>query len=320
MLKHFKYDNIITFSYGILGNINSSISQKVASDLNIPWHFIEYTNADWRRWYLSNEMRSYEKYAGGFASLPHFQDWPAVMKLKEKQLIPNDAIFVPGHCIEMGMRTEEYPEVYANSATIDDALNASVYLHYCLNGKYSDLVIMDKYKKRILSRMENLSQYISPASFFECFEQQERQVKYINNSVRVYEFWGYDWWTPLWERDYQNFWSHVPFREKKKRKLYIDNMKNLCSMYNVLDSKGAIRDDNNISFKSSMRKLCKKLLPGNLYAAIREMRKKGAGINYQGAPLAYYGCFSKGQLREHIKNGRNNICGMLADEYITRIE
>ena len=319
MLKHFKYDNIITFSYGVSGNANSSISQIVASDLNIPWHFVEYTNTDWRQWYLSEEMRSYEKYAGGFASLPHFQDWPAVMLLREKKLIPDEAVFVPGHCIEMGVRTEEYPEVYANSSTIDKALNASVFLHYCLNDSYTNCKIMDKYKKRILSRMGDVSQFISPASLFDCFEQQERQVKYINNSVRVYEFWGYDWWTPLWERDYQNFWSHVPLKEKEKRKLYVDNMKRLCSMYNVLKSRGAIRDDDKRGLKNSMKKLCKKLMPYDLYAVIREIRKKNSSIDYQASPLAYYGCFSEEQLQDHLKNGRNNICGMLANEYFSKI-
>lgn len=320
MLRHFEYNNVVAFSYGVLGNANSAISQQIASELNVPWHFIQYTNNDWRNWYLSNEMRAYEKYAGGFASLPHFQDWPAVKILKNKNLISENAIFVPGHCIEMGLRTGEYPEVYAKTATLNDALNASVYLHYCLNRNYTDLNAMEKYKKRILTRMGDISQYISPASFFECFEQQERQVKYINNSVRVYEFWGYEWWTPLWELDYQNFWSQVPIKEKENRKLYIDNIKKLCSAYNVLGTNGAIRDDDKKCLKNNIKKVCKKLLPSMVYSKLREFRKKRVNVDFQGSPLAYYGCFSEEQLLKHIRSGKNNICGMLADEYIAKIK
>lgn len=169
------------------------------------------------------------------------------MSLKRKRLVPEDAIFAPGHCIEIGQRTAEYPKVYSKSATFEDALDGIISLHYCLNGPMNSKENIVRYKARIKSRMGGFSQYISPASLFDAFEQQERQVKYINNSVRVYEFWGFDWWTPLWEREYQDFWSNVPIVAKQDRKLYVACIKNLCSLFNVLSSHGEKRDNDDIA-------------------------------------------------------------------------
>ena len=318
MMKQLQYNRVIAFSYGTPGNKNSALSKQIAKELNIPWHFIEYTNEKWHVWYTSKEMRTYEQYAGGFATVPHIQDWPAVMTLKQQKLVPPDSIFVPGHCIEMGGRIAQYPEVYSRSATLDDALNAIISLHYCLKGRMRDENIVRFYKNRICLRMGNTQQYISAASFFDAFEQQERQVKYINNSIRVYEFWGFNWWTPLWEREYQDFWSGVPIWAKKERKLYIKNIKQLCRTLNVLSGQGEKRDDERLDFLSSLKKICKKIMPKKLYSVLRD-RKKIVYSDYTANPLAFYGCFSKDELDEHIRNKRCNVVGMLAFNYIKQV-
>ena len=48
------------------------------------------------------------------------------------------------------------------------------------------------------------------ADAFEAWEWQERQAKFIVNSVRVYDFWGHDWWMPLWDAGFMRFWQGVP--------------------------------------------------------------------------------------------------------------
>lgn len=318
MMKRLQYKNIITFSYGILGNKNSNLSRQIAKDLSIPWHFIEYTNDKWKVWYASKEMRAYERYAGGFASLPHMQDWPAVMILRQQNLVPPDSIFVPGHCIEVGERIAQYPEVYSSSATFNDAMNAVISLHYYLSGRVKDINTIKFYKDRISLCMGDLQQYISPASFFDAFEQQERQVKYINNSVRVYEFWGFDWWTPLWEREYQDFWAEVPLWAKKERKLYITNIKQLCVTLNVLSGHGEIRDSDSHDFLLNIKKICKKHLPCKFYAKLRDRKKISYG-NYYAHPMAFYGCFDEKELSEHILNHRYHFLAMLTFNYLMQV-
>ncbi len=48
---------------------------------------------------------------------------------------------------------------------------------------------------------------------------QERQAKFITNSVRAYEYWGLDWWLPLWDAEYMAFWQHVPLSQRTGKRL-----------------------------------------------------------------------------------------------------
>lgn len=58
------------------------------------------------------------------------------------------------------------------------------------------------------------------ANAFECWEWQERQAKFIVNSCRVYEFWGYDWRIPLWNNEMMDFWARVPLGLRVGKRLY----------------------------------------------------------------------------------------------------
>jgi asparagine synthase (glutamine-hydrolysing) len=60
----------------------------------------------------------------------------------------------------------------------------------------------------------------SYANIYECWDWRERQSKYIINSVRTYEFFGFDWWLPLWDKEFVEFWCRVPLLVRKERLWY----------------------------------------------------------------------------------------------------
>ena len=47
------------------------------------------------------------------------------------------------------------------------------------------------------------------ADTFECWDCQERQAKFIVNSVRAYEFFGFEWRLPLFDAELMDFWSRI---------------------------------------------------------------------------------------------------------------
>ena len=55
---------------------------------------------------------------------------------------------------------------------------------------------------------------------YEILEFEDRQVKYVINGQRLYEFFGYEWRLPLWDSLYLNFWEKVPLKYKLDQKLY----------------------------------------------------------------------------------------------------
>ena len=53
---------------------------------------------------------------------------------------------------------------------------------------------------------------------YEILEFEDRQVKYVINGQRLYEFFGYEWRLPLWDSLYLNFWEKVPLEYKFDQK------------------------------------------------------------------------------------------------------
>src|SRR5690606_13164563 len=73
----------------------------------------------------------------------------------------------------------------------------------------------DRIKENISINIENTKP--SLASAYELWDWQERQAKYIANSVRVYEFYKCDWWLPLWDMEFTEFWRDVPLTLRRER-------------------------------------------------------------------------------------------------------
>jgi len=221
-LKRLDYKKIVAYSYGIKGNEEAKISKEVADTLNIPWIFIEYTDKKLNELFYSNKMKEYSKYSGNYSSLPHTQDWYAVKSLKENNMIPVDAVFVPGHSSEVpaGSQSSKYPNLYSNASSLEDGISALSDFIYTLSRTKRNKNIMFKYEKKLKNIAGNMGQYVDAVSLFDSIDIAERQAKFITNSVRVYESFGYDWWTPYWDIDFLNFWSEVPKEYRFKNKLY----------------------------------------------------------------------------------------------------
>ncbi|MBD3402403.1 hypothetical protein GF420_05870, partial [candidate division GN15 bacterium] len=97
MLKRLSYDNVICFTYGKRDNWESSVSRQVADRLGFRWVNLPDSYYAWRRFFGTDERFRYYQFAGRMVSLPHMQDFLAVRQLRDEHLIPEDAVFVPGH-------------------------------------------------------------------------------------------------------------------------------------------------------------------------------------------------------------------------------
>jgi len=224
MLKRLGRENVICFSYGRKGNWESEISRKVAGKLGYQWEFVHYTRRKWYQWFQSDERRRYYQYGDGLSSLAHIQDWPAVWELKKARKIPDNAIFVPGHSGDF-VAGSHIPQNFASMQHIgkDEVAKAILEKHYSLwdwskqSGKLEPI-----FKERIFSQLSEMKMDTpeDAANAFECWDWQERQAKFIVNSCRVYEFWGYDWRIPLWNNEMMDFWARVPLGLRVGKRLY----------------------------------------------------------------------------------------------------
>jgi len=224
MLKRLGRENVICFSYGRKGNWESEISKKVAKKLGYQWEFVHYTRRKWRQWFQSDERRDYYKYGDGLSSIAVIQDWPAIWELKKAGKIPEDSVFVPGHTGDF-ICGGHIPHNFTSIQHVgkDEVVKAIWKKHYSLwDWSKQSEKLGPIFKKRVLSQLSGMPMDTpeDAANAFECWEWHERQAKFIVNSCRVYEFWGYDWRIPLWGNEMMDFWARVPLMLRVRKKLY----------------------------------------------------------------------------------------------------
>lgn len=231
-LKAIGYPNLVAFSYGRVGNAESEVSRQVSEQLKIPWKFVTYSHNLWREWYCSSEYAKYREVAGGLCSLAHIQDWPAVWQLSRERVVPPDAVFVPGHSADFLAGSHIPSELALSRSTVYERVIDTIWKrHYLLNSVKAVGSIIgrgsDEISERLLSRIGTLvargSPNLSPkeaVSAFESWDWQERQAKFIVNSVRVYEYWGYSWWLPWWDMKFMDYWQNVGLSLRINKNLY----------------------------------------------------------------------------------------------------
>lgn len=222
MLKQLCVEDVICFSYGKKGNREAEISRQVAKALGYKWYFVEYTREKLYDCYHSDEMQSYMKYSGNLVSLPIIQDFLAVRELKEKGKIPENAVLVPGHTGDM-ISGGQIPHDYTRSQiyTLEKFFEDSLKMHYSL-WRWSEAEFGSLFKGKIQKSVGKLSVFDneSCANAIELFDFDERHGKYIINSVRVYEFFGYQWRMPLWDTELIDFFLQVPISYRINQLLY----------------------------------------------------------------------------------------------------
>jgi asparagine synthase (glutamine-hydrolysing) len=226
MLKRLGYSNVFTFSYGTDYDKEALVSKRVAEDLNFNWEFILYSE---NKWIDVVDLRTkYELWSSHYSTQPHVQDFLAVKELRDRKLVEVDAIFVPGHS----------GDFIAGSHLSNGILNSHIYneevcarfifeRHFNLDKDLSDV-----YRSEILSKIKGsfghrcVSDRKSCASYFESWDWRERQCKFIVNSIRVYNFFNFDLWLPLWDIDVLNCALSSTLDERLNRKWYIDYLTN----------------------------------------------------------------------------------------------
>jgi asparagine synthase (glutamine-hydrolysing) len=311
------YRNVLAFTYGIKGNKESAYSREVAQALGIPWHFVEYSEEQWCKAWDTDERREYQKWASGWTSLPHAQDWIAVRVLEHKRIVDRNCIFVPGHSGDFIAGSHIPDDAFQGKPIDTDRLVERILdRHYALaQGKQKPEQKFHTWKDRVLARAEvhAISNHVEFADTFEKWDWQERQAKYIVNSVRVYEFFGHDWWLPLWDAEFMDFWQNVPLALRKKRHWYLDYVKHVYAGQVGADKEQTLGNSSDIGLIGTLGRSALKLLPratkDNLKAMRHVMVQKHVSNNYLVSHLPT----PKVML---LQSKGHSLVGILADEFL----
>lgn len=223
MLKELNYKNITTFSYGSKKFWDVKLAEKIAKFLNVKWHHCHYNPKKIRKIFYTKTREQYSKFAWGMNTVPVLNDYYAILMMKENGTIPGDAVFVNGQTGDFitGGHIPDLEDISYDTLLLIEKIISKHYslwenlkidsnLHYITEMILSEINLSSKTK---ISASD-------VARYYEFYEWQERQCKFVINGQRVYEKFGFDWRLPLWNDDLMFFWEMVPWKIKCKQKLF----------------------------------------------------------------------------------------------------
>lgn len=337
MLRRSGYENVICYSYGIPGNWQSKVSEQVARTLRYQWEFVPYSHELWHDFFHSQECKSCLRYADGLTSVVLFQDWPAVLDMEKRRIIPRDGVFVPGHSGDF-LAGSHIPIEFRRARRIGMGM-----VIQAIEGKHYNLWDLRKLEldlgdsgPSIVSACSELRKKIQSlcgdlpcetpqdaANVFECWDWQERQAKFIVNSVRGYEFQGHEWRLPLWDAELMSFWERIPFGQRLGKRLYNEYVEKVQTRLRVQQPSASGRVSPEHTGWLYLKTLLDAVglldhatksglvdLAGKTLVRINRSYKR----EYQGHPLAWYGIMSMRQFGSLYSRMPANVYSLLALE------
>lgn len=223
------YTNILTFTYGPKNIWERDIAKKCAEYLNIAWYFVELNKEVKNRFHLQ-DRKEYYQIACNHLSVPHIADYYALNILKEKNILNfEDVIIVNGQSGDFIAGAHIPDDI--NDVSLNSLYDRIINKYFAL---WKDQLTSD-FRSLIIEKLNKnykFEDYLSNEKLlfkeYERFECDERQIKYVINGQRAYDWLNIDWYLPLWSDEMLDFWRSIDIKHKLKQKAY----KDYCRVYN----------------------------------------------------------------------------------------
>lgn len=260
-LKKMNYNNVITFTYGRINNPEYLISKRVAERLGYKWIFIPYDNEKSYAWYNSIERKNFSMFSDNLSTILPDREWPAVLELKRQNLIPDDSVFAPGHSGDFISGGHIPYKLCIEDAGEELLIQEILKKHYVMwNWSGVKEYWISNFYNKVLSCAE--SEFIDKkdyaANLYEKWNWQENQIKRMVNSVKIYDFFGYEYWLPLWDYEYMEFWCKMPLKYRINKNLYDEYVVNLYSKTANITIHEAQKREPPLNNNNILKKLYKK--------------------------------------------------------------
>ena len=227
MLIKLGYKNIVTYTYGVKdGNYETENARKIAAKLNVPWFYVE-TNDEFWEDFKTPVFIEYINMAHNYTAVPHLQEVLVLSHLRKNKDFPRTGVVVTGFCGDMlGGSHIVLPEQYETLKNNNVSLTQFIFNSYFSWNKnmtaYKDAITENINKSIHVCESEEDYNAFNDAN--ECWFTENKITKYLINSFRVYEFYGYEWRLPLWDNELTDYWYSVPNSERMYKKLYNDTL------------------------------------------------------------------------------------------------
>lgn len=223
-LKKLGYPRLHAYSYGPPGNHEAKAARLVAQRLDVPWTFVPSRCREARAAFDSPKRRKFWEYSDFLSVVPFLSDFQSLDELLASGRMPKDAVVIVGQSGDF-VSGGHLPARDAYRRFDFDALFEKIVAkHFSLwtNLLTPENVAQIRQKALRLLGIEEGKDYgyDGISAWYELWEAQERQFKYVVNGQKLYEFFGLRWELPMWDREYFDFWRNIPASRKFGQKLY----------------------------------------------------------------------------------------------------
>ena len=137
-------DNLITFSYGTLGNMEAGEAKKFAEQVGVPWFFVAPDKSDVEE-YKRGELREYLRFSGGIHTTSAVTEYFALKKMAEKGYVGDHVLYINGQSGDFLTGGHLFIE-----PDIDAYLDRIMAKHFGLLALDADSPIRKEFKKVLL--------------------------------------------------------------------------------------------------------------------------------------------------------------------------
>ena len=236
-LKDLNYINVKCYSYGLKNNYESRASQIIAKKLGYDWTFVEINQKNTKEYFSSLEYKKFISKSVDGCATTTIQGLYALDILLKKRFLQKNDLIVNGNSGDFitGGHIPRMKDMQKKIININSFLNIITEEHFnkhyalwnSLKSESNKKVIKNLLLKQIKKNSYNTSSNFMIEGILEFLEYENRQAKFVNNSQRLFEAYGFNWNLPLWDKSFMTFWSGVPLKYKLNQKLYKETLSEL---------------------------------------------------------------------------------------------
>jgi len=307
MLRKNNYDNVFCYTYGAAGNAELHNAHATAEKLGYEWFFIEYNEFFNEKMNQNPVFKEYTHFSACYASLSAEQDFFALQKLFSFNKIPKNAVFIPGH-------SGAIAGAYVKKEMADAKFS---YVDYVLEAVFS-LVFP---RKRDIRLIKNEISFLDDSKLreqyphyliYENWRFQESVSKFLHNSAKIWDFFGYEYLLPLSDKVLVEFFLKTPLLQKCDRNIYKETLGELFEEYGINFKNKELYPSEKLLRKVAFRSKLKKRFPIlKMFVNIWALDRSGAEFYLKSfiEELKKVGCYRK----------MLNVNGILTAWYLMKV-
>lgn len=204
MLKRLGHTNVLCYTAGRPGNLELEVASMVAGRLGFRWVYVDTTTSQMQSLVGSGvEMfERYQRYMGGLVSFVYLFEYVAVSKLRADSLLDDDAVFVPGHSLDLFAGSHLGKCAVSNRSSLGSMASA---INYDINefAPTQKVEILTDIRRKVDEGFDRVS-------VFTDYIVRNRLAHNIANSARAYDFYGYEVRLPFWDTEVLRLFSALP--------------------------------------------------------------------------------------------------------------